>query len=204
MEDVLAHGSVDDCVRRMCECLSAARMWRSSAPTICLGSHQDIGLHADARANVVLLTYLLTYSLTYLLTYLVYGAVQFWFYAVRIIVPSLSIRSFACAIYSLRGSQWTVLQYINIVPRRINISNEISWMLSNARHDRHLLCIRGTYSTYNYIARSSENPGSIPAGIKKIHSIYGAIRELLKSELTYLLILYLTTILAAICAAGWF
>ena len=31
------------------------------APTISLGSHQNIGLHTGARANVVLLTYLLTY-----------------------------------------------------------------------------------------------------------------------------------------------
>ena len=29
-------------------------------PTISLGSHQNIGLHTGARANVVLLTYLLT------------------------------------------------------------------------------------------------------------------------------------------------
>ena len=29
------------------------------APTICLGSHQNIWLHTGARANVVLLTYLL-------------------------------------------------------------------------------------------------------------------------------------------------
>ena len=31
-------------------------------PTISLGSHQNIGLHTGARANVVLLTYLLTFS----------------------------------------------------------------------------------------------------------------------------------------------
>ena len=30
------------------------------APTISLGSHQNIELHTGARANVVLLTYLLT------------------------------------------------------------------------------------------------------------------------------------------------
>ena len=35
----------------------------SQAPTISLGSHQNIGLHTGARANVVLLTYLLTYLL---------------------------------------------------------------------------------------------------------------------------------------------
>ena len=32
----------------------------SLVPTISLGSHQNIGLHTGARANVVLLTYLLT------------------------------------------------------------------------------------------------------------------------------------------------
>ena len=37
----------------------AAQLMRSSwAPTISPGSHQNIGLHTDARANVVLLTYL--------------------------------------------------------------------------------------------------------------------------------------------------
>ena len=37
----------------------AAQLTRSSwAPTISLGSHQNIGLHSGARANVVLLTYL--------------------------------------------------------------------------------------------------------------------------------------------------
>ena len=36
----------------------AAKLTRSSwAPTISLGSHQNIGLHTGARANVVLLTY---------------------------------------------------------------------------------------------------------------------------------------------------
>ena len=35
-----------------------------SAPTISLGSHQNIELHTGARANAVLLTYLLTYSVT--------------------------------------------------------------------------------------------------------------------------------------------
>ena len=34
--------------------------WLSFAPTISLGSHQNIELHTGARANVVLLTYLLT------------------------------------------------------------------------------------------------------------------------------------------------
>ena len=33
--------------------------YETPAPTISLGSHQNIGLHTGARANVVLLTYLL-------------------------------------------------------------------------------------------------------------------------------------------------
>ena len=36
--------------------------WLSFAPTISLGSHQNIGLHTGARANVVLLTYLLSFN----------------------------------------------------------------------------------------------------------------------------------------------
>ena len=42
----------------------AAQLMRSSwAPTISLGSHQNIGLHTGAHANVVLLTYLLNFKL---------------------------------------------------------------------------------------------------------------------------------------------
>ena len=42
----------------------ATKLTRSSwEPTISLGSHQNIGLHTGARANVGLLTYLLTYLL---------------------------------------------------------------------------------------------------------------------------------------------
>ena len=38
----------------------AGNIW-NQIPTISLGSHQNIGLHTGARANVVLLTYLLKY-----------------------------------------------------------------------------------------------------------------------------------------------
>ena len=41
---------------------SHLRLCDSHMPTISLGSHQNIGLHTGACANVVLLTYLLTYS----------------------------------------------------------------------------------------------------------------------------------------------
>ena len=37
--------------------------WLSFAPTISLGSHQNIGLRTGARANVVLLTYLLSFKI---------------------------------------------------------------------------------------------------------------------------------------------
>ena len=43
---------------------SGSNLWdvtrATASPTISLGSHQNIGLHTGARANVVLLTYLLT------------------------------------------------------------------------------------------------------------------------------------------------
>ena len=38
------------------------KLWQNTAPTISLGSHQNIGLHTGACANVVLLTYVLTYT----------------------------------------------------------------------------------------------------------------------------------------------
>ena len=39
-----------------------ANAFQLSASTISLGSHQNIGLHTGARANVVFLTYLLKYQ----------------------------------------------------------------------------------------------------------------------------------------------
>ena len=42
--------------------LAAQLMHSSWAPTISLCSHQNIGLHTGARANVVLLTYLHTWN----------------------------------------------------------------------------------------------------------------------------------------------
>ena len=52
---------IKDCFNKV-EYMGKYRRWVGCiTPTISLGSHQNIGLHTGARANVVLLTYLLTY-----------------------------------------------------------------------------------------------------------------------------------------------